>query len=67
MATVPSEALLRPSCLLSILGQVKQDVQRFVGQPEDWFFLFLNERGRCPIAVSPEEVAQTLGKIGKVL
>ena len=62
-----SEALLRPSCLPSILGQVEQEVRRFIGQPEDWFFLFLNERGRCPIAVSPQDVAQTLGKIVKVL
>lgn len=62
-----SEALLRPTCLHSILSQVEKEVRRFIGQPEDWFFRFLNEGGRCPIAVSPEEVARTTGKIVKVL
>lgn len=62
-----SEALLRPSYLHTVVGQAEQEVRRFTGQPEDWFFTFLNERGRCPIAVSPEEVAKVLGRIGKVL
>lgn len=62
-----SEALLRPSCLPTVMGQVEQEVRRFIGEPEDWFYTFLNDRGRCPIAVSPEEVANVLGRIAKVL
>ena len=62
-----SEALLRPACLPAVLGQAEQEVRRFIGQPEDWFYTFLNERGRCPTAVSPEEVAAVLGRIGQRL
>lgn len=62
-----SEALLRPSCLSTILSQAEHEVRRFIGQPEDWFFTFLNERGRCPIAVSPSDVAGVLGRIGMLL
>lgn len=62
-----SEALLRPSYLVTVLGQAEQEVRRFVGQPEDWFFTFLNERGRCPEAVAPEEVAVVLAKMAKLL
>ncbi len=62
-----SEVLLRPTCLHSILGRVEKEVRRFTSQPEDWFLLFLNERGRCPIAVSQEEVVRSIGKIAKVL
>lgn len=62
-----SEALLRPACLIAVLGQAGQEARRFVGQPEDWFFTFLNERGRCPIAVSPDDVADALHQIGQRL
>lgn len=49
------------------MGQVEHEVRRFIGEPEDWFYTFLNDRGRCPIAVSPEAVANVLGRIAKVL
>jgi superfamily II DNA/RNA helicase len=62
-----SEAVLRPSILNTIFVLVEQEVRRFIGQPEEWFFLFLNERGRCPIAVSPEEVARGLSRIAILL
>ncbi len=62
-----SEVLLRPTCLHSILGRVEKEVRRFTSQPEDWFLLFLNERGRFPIAVSQEEFVRSIGKIAKVL
>jgi len=62
-----SEALLRPSCLHIVMDQAEQEVRRFIGQPEDWFFTLLNERGRCPIAVAPKEVADVRGRIAMVL
>jgi len=62
-----SEALLRPSLLTTVFALVEQEVRRFIGQHEDLFFLFLNERGRCPSAVSPEEVARGLSKIATLL
>jgi hypothetical protein len=53
--------------LTTVFTLVEQEVRRLIGQPEDLFFLFLNERTRCPIAVSPEQVARGLNMIATLL
>lgn len=62
-----SEALLRRNGVAETLGSIQKRVHGFIGEPEEWFFHSLNKQGRCPTAVSAEEVASAIGRIVRLL